>query len=135
MKETFVRVDSLMRTELHRIDGLANIHTALAMMRKHSISSLVIDRRHPGDEYGFLTVAEIAAKVISKNRSFTRTSVYEIMEKPVLTIPPEMNVKYAVRLLTQLNRRRALVNGQTGLLGFITLRDLVLSYDNPGDKD
>ncbi len=128
MEEPFDRVDTLMRTELHRIDGLANIHEALAMMREHKISSLVIDRRHPGDEYGFLTVNEIASRVIAVNRSFERTSVYEVMEKPVLTIVPNMNVKYAVRLLTQLGRRRALVHGDAGLLGFVSLRDLVLSY-------
>jgi len=128
MEETFVRVDSLMRTDLRRIDGLANIHEALAMMRKYKVSSLIIDRRHPGDEFGFLTVNEIASRVIAENRSFDRTSVYEVMEKPILTIVPDMNVKYAVRLLTQLGRRRALVHGDTGLLGFVSLRDLVLSY-------
>ena len=128
MEETFVRVDTLMRTDLRRIDGLASIHVALAMMREHKISSLIIDRRHPGDEYGFLTVNEIASRVIAENRSFDRTSVYQVMEKPVLTIVPEMNVKYAVRLLTQLGRRRALVHGDTELLGFVSLRDMVLSY-------
>ena len=132
MEKTFVRVDSLMRTDLRRIDGLANIHVALDMMRKHKVSSLIIDRRHPGDEYGFLTVNEIASRVIAENRSFERTSVYQVMEKPVLTIVPEMNVKYAVRLLTQLGRRRALVHGDTGLLGFVSLRDLVLSFGVSG---
>lgn len=128
MEETFVKVGSLMRTDLCRIDGLANIHEALALMSTNKVSSLIIDRRHPGDEYGFLTVNEIASRVIAENRSFERTSVYEVMEKPVLTIVPDMNVKYAVRLLTQLGRRRALVHGDTGLLGFVSLRDLVLSY-------
>lgn len=128
MEKAFVKVDTLMRTDLCRIDGLANIHEALAMMSENKVSSLIIDRRHPGDEYGLLTVNEIASRVIAENRSFDRTSVYEVMEKPVLTIVPDMNVKYAVRLLTQLGRRRALVHGDTGLLGFVSLRDLVLSY-------
>ena len=128
MEQGNVKVETLMRTDLHRIDGLASISDAMAMMREHKISSLIIDRRHPGDEYGFLTVNEIASRVIAENRSFERTSVYEVMEKPVLTIVPHMNVKYVVRLLTQLGRRRALVQGDGGLLGFVSLRDLVLSY-------
>lgn len=128
MTDGNLRVDSVMCTDLLMIDGLANIHEALALMHKHKISSLVIDRRHPGDEYGFLTVNEIASRVIAINRSFERTSVYEIMEKPVLTLLPSMHVKYAVRLLTQLGRRRALVHGEEGLLGFVSLRDLVLCY-------
>ena len=128
MDEPFVRVDALMRTDLPLIAGLVSIREALEMMRKYKISSLIIDRRHPGDEYGFLTVNEIASRVIAENRSFERTSIYQVMEKPVLTLVLEMNVKYAVRLLTQLGRRRALVHGDPGLLGFVSLRDLVLSY-------
>ncbi len=50
------------------------------------------------------------------------------MNKPTLTLDPKMNVKYAIRLLTQLGHRRALVSGEKGLLGFVTLRDMVLSY-------
>jgi len=52
------------------------VHMALAIMREPKISSLLVDHRHPGDEYGFLAVNEIAALVIAKNRSFDRTSVY-----------------------------------------------------------
>lgn len=128
MSQDFVRVDEVMQKNLLYIDGLASVGEALREMRRSGVSSLVIQKRHPGDEYGFLTVNEIASRVIAVNKPLERTSVYEVMEKPVLTITPDMNVKYAVRLLAQLNRRRALVIGNDGLLGFVSLRDLVLSY-------
>ncbi len=128
MDENFVRVDSVMQSDLRMIDGLASVEDALREMRKHRISSLVIERRHPGDEYGFLTVTEIATRVLAVHKPLSRTAVYEVMDKPILTISPEMNVKYAVRLLAQLHRRRALVVGGGELLGFVSLRDLVLSY-------
>ncbi len=128
MEANFVKVDAVMQSDLHRIDGLASVEDALREMRKHRISSLVIERRHPGDEYGFLTVTEIATRVIAVNKPLARTSFYEVMDKPILTISPDMYVKYAVRLLAQLNRRRALVVGNSELLGFVSLRDLVLSY-------
>lgn len=128
MPDPYIRVDSVMQADPLYIDGLASVAEALSEMRRNGVSSLVIDRRHPGDEYGFLTVNEIAARVIAVNKPLERTSVYEVMDKPVLTIPPDMNVKYAVRLLAQMRRRRALVLGESGLLGFVSLRDLVLSY-------
>lgn len=128
MADDGLTVSEVMRTDLYAIDGLASIADALALMRRHSISSLVIEPRHPGDEYGFVTVNEIASRVIAVNKSMTRTSVYEIMDKPILTVHPEMRVRYAVRLLSQLARRRALVRGEAGLEGFVSLRDLVLSY-------
>lgn len=122
------RVDTVMQKELLFIDGLASVAEALKQMRRSGVSSLVIEKRHPGDEFGFLTVNEIADRVIALNKPLGRTAVYEIMDKPVLTIAPGMQVKYAVRLLSQLNRRRALVKDDGGLLGFVSLRDLVLSY-------
>lgn len=128
MADDFARVDAVMQTNLHYIDGLASIAEALREMRRHGISSLIIERRHPGDEYGFLTVNEIASRVIAVNKPLERTSVYEVMDKPILTFAPDMNVKYAVRMLSELKRRRALVVDDSGLRGFVSLRDLVLSY-------
>ena len=128
MAEDILKVGEVMRTDLHEIGGLDSIADALLKMRRHSVSSLVIEPRHPGDEYGFITVNEIAERVIAVNKSLNRTSVYEIMDKPILTVDPDMLVKYAVRLLSQLGRRRALVRGETGIDGFVSLRDLVLSY-------
>ena len=133
MQGDSVRVDSVMQKDLLFIDGLTSVSDALRHMRRSGVSSLVIEKRHPGDEYGFLTVTEIANEVIALNRPLERTAVYEIMEKPILTIEPGMQVKYAVRLLVQLNRRRALVTNNDGLLGFVSLRDLVLSYAENGD--
>jgi len=45
-------------------------------MREHRISSLVIDRRHPGDEYGLVVAGNIATRVMGTNRSPERTNVY-----------------------------------------------------------
>lgn len=128
MDYAFITVGEVMRRDLRRIDGLASITDALREMQRHKISSLIIERRDESDEYGFITVNEIANRVIAVNRSMSRTSVYEVMDKPILTIQPGMNVKYAVRLLSQLGRRRALVMGAEGVEGFVSLRDLVLSY-------
>lgn len=83
--------------------------------------------------FGVVTVRDIAAKVVIPNRSAVRTSVDEIMTKPALTISGDMTVKYAVRLLARLRRTRALVVGDKGLLGLVTLRDLVLGHDDGGE--
>ncbi|MBZ0130070.1 MAG: CBS domain-containing protein [Rhodobacteraceae bacterium] len=128
MGVSYVRVGDVMQTSLHLIDGLVSVQEAVEAMQRHGVSTLVIERRHDGDEYGFVTVNEIAERVVAVNRSLTRTSVYEVMDKPTLTLNPAMNVKYAIRLLSQLGLRRALVAEENGLLGLVTLRDMVLSY-------
>ena len=133
MDTRLIRVADVTRTSPHIVSGLASVQTAIEEMNHHNISSLIIERRHDGDEYGIVTVRDIAAKVIAINRSTERTSVYEIMTKPVLTLNADMNVKYALRLLARHGLSRALVIGNKELLGLVTLRDMVLSYAHIGD--
>lgn len=136
MAESFIKVEDVMQCELQTISGLASVRDAIEQMRAANVTALVIERRHEGDEYGFLSVDKIAARVIALSRSLDRTSVYEVMEKPTLTLNPHMAVKYAIRHLAQLGQRRALVVDERGARGLVTLRDLILSYADgaSGDK-
>lgn len=130
------RVMDVMQTDLQMISGLATVAEAVRLMRERNVTALIIERRHEGDEYGFVSVDKIAARVVAVNRAMQRTSVYEIMDKPTLTLNPHMMVKYAVRLLARLNHRRALVVDETGAKGLVTLRDLILCYaeDEGGEQ-
>lgn len=110
------------------VDGLATVREAIDLMNEHRVSSLVVDRRHGHDEFGLIVVHDIAEQVIAQNRSPDRTSVYEVMTKPVLTLDAEMDIKYAIRLLVRFQLSRALVLERGDLMGIVTLRDLVLRY-------
>ena len=121
------RVEDAMVTDLFIIDGLATVSEAMQMMKRHHVSSLVVDRRDADDEVGLVEVADIAKEVIGRSRAPDRVSVYEVMTKPVVTLPPGMLVRYAVRLLGQLGASRAVVVDETrNAVGMATLRDLVL---------
>lgn len=128
MAEPVVKVADLMRTTLHRVDGLASIKTAIDEMSRLGVSSLVIERRNSDDEFGVITVRDIAANVVAANRSIARTSVYEVMTKPALTVSFDMNVKYAIRMLSRFGINRALVTRDNELVGLVTLRDMVVGY-------
>lgn len=122
------RVQDVMATDLHAIDGLANVDEAMRLMREHGVSSLVVARRDKDDEVGLLEVANVAAEVVARNRPPGRVSVYEAMTKPVVTLPPGMLVRYAVRLLVELRLTRAVVvDDERDAVGMVTLRDLVLA--------
>lgn len=125
---TYRPVREAMRPEPKTIAGLASVAQAMDMMRRHAISSLVIERRHEGDEYGLVVMHDIAEKVIAPNRSPQRVSVYEIMSKPVITVDTEMDIRYAVRLLTRFGVSRTLVMEKGELAGLVTLKDLVFAY-------
>lgn len=131
----YVKVGDVLSAPVHLIDGLATVQEAIELMRTHGISSLVIDRRYGGDEYGMLVVSDIATKLIAHDRSPDRTNVYEVMSKPVLSVDRDMDIKYAIRLLSRFGVSRALVTEQGTVSGIITLRDLVLRYvpQNPSE--
>ncbi len=122
-----IRVGDLMTTELHGIDGLATVEEAIKLMKRHNVNSLVVNRRDDTDEVGLVLVSDIARHVIAHNRAPERVNVYEIMSKPLLTLPPDMLARYAVRLLARFDVSRAIVvDPNRDPLGIVTLRDLVV---------
>ena len=90
-----MRVSDIMSADVHSVDGLATVAEAMALMRRHGISSLVVSRRDADDEFGLLVVSDIAAQVVAANRAPERMHVYEVMSKPVLTLPSAMLARYA----------------------------------------
>jgi len=119
-----------MARSVHLIDGLATIREAITMFAEHRISSVLIARRDDHDEYGMIHVSDVASKVIARNLSPDRVQVYEIMSKPILTVPAEMSIRYAIRHLVEFQRSRAaVINHDRELVGIVTLRDMVLRYE------
>ena len=124
-----IRVGDLMVEELHTIDGLDTVADAMALMKRHSVSSLVVKRRNDDDELGLVVVADIARGVIADNRAPERVNVYEIMSKPLLTLREDMLARYAVRMLVRFELSRAVVVDQDrNAIGMVTLRDLIMGY-------
>lgn len=122
-----IRVADVMSPEVRTIDAMATVRQAVIAMRETEISSLVVDRQDNDDEIGMIVVTDVAREVIGKNLSPDRVNVCDIMSKPVLTLPAEMNIVYAVRLLTRFQLTRAVViDHERQPVGIVTLRDMVL---------
>lgn len=120
-------VGDMMTPTVQSIERTATVHEAIELMREAGVSSLAVERRDEADEYGLLVVSDIAREVIAQNRSADRVNVYEIMSKPVITLPADMKIRYAVRLLVKFDLARALVvDPMRKPVGIITLRDMVI---------
>ena len=128
-EKRIIRVGDVMGSKLYTIDRLATVAEAMALLKQYEVSSLAVNRRDDDDEFGLLVVADIAREVIAQNRAPERVNVYEIMSKPVLTLPSAMLARYAVSLLVRFELSRAVVvDYERHPLGMVTLRDLVLSH-------
>ena len=94
-----VRVRDVMKNNFDLIDGRMTVMEALKEMNHIESKSLIVDKRHEDDEYGILLLSDIAKNVLAKDRSPNRVNVYEIMAKPVLTVDPDMDIRYCARFL------------------------------------
>ena len=127
-KEKVIKVKEVMTPDVKTIDGLATVADAIQSMKAKKYGALIVDRRDDHDEYGLITVQSIARNVIEKNLSPERVHVYEIMNKPVLSVRPDMNIRYAIRLLEQIDHGRALVIKDGKAAGIVTMYDMVIHY-------
>ncbi|MCB1889831.1 MAG: CBS domain-containing protein [Rhodocyclaceae bacterium] len=121
-----VRVRHVMKREFDIIDGMATIAEALRQMKHVDTKSLIVDKRHDDDEYGMLLISDIARQVLGQDRSPERVNVYEVMAKPVITVDPDMDIRYCARLFTRFELSRAPVVESGKVVGIVSFADLVL---------
>ena len=119
-------VRDCMRTEITEVDGTMDVLSALKIMKKAGATSLIVKRRDERDEYGLLLFSDIAKKVIAKDRAPERVSVYEVMAKPVLTVRPEMQIRYCARLFEKFGISHAPVVEGGKIVGIVSFYLLVL---------
>jgi CBS domain-containing protein len=121
-----VRARDVMSNNVPSIDGMATVSEAAALMRKEHTSALLVEKRHPDDAWGIITVQDLIREVIIPGMSSKEVNVYEIMTKPVITVPADMDVRYVARLIYRAGIRRAPVEENGELIGVISLTALIL---------
>ncbi len=119
-------VRDCMRTDVTEVDGQLDVLSALKIMKKVGATSLIVKRRDENDEYGLLLFSDIAKKVIAKNRAPERVNVYEVMAKPVLTVRPDMDIRYCARLFDNFGISHAPVVENEKIVGLVSYYLLVL---------
>jgi len=123
---TIVRVRDVMQSEFDMIDGMATVEGALQNMKHAATRCLIVDKRHENDEFGIVLLSDIARKVLAKNRAAERVNVYEIMEKPVITVDPGMDIRYCARLFDRFKVSRAPVVENGKVVGVVGFTDMVI---------
>lgn len=134
MERFYIPVRDVMTAQTELINGLASMREAVSHMQDKKVSALIVEKRDEKDDFGLITVNEIATQVIEPNRSLDRTAVYEFMVKPALTVHADKNIRYAIRLLSRYGETRAIVTEDGQAVGFVTLSDMVLHYIDALDK-
>ena len=124
--QKWVPVRDVMRTEVTEVDGKTDVLSALKIMKKVRATSLIVKRRDERDEYGMLLFSDVAKHVIAKDRAPERVNVYEIMAKPVVSIRPDMDIRYCARLFQNFGISHAPVVENDEIIGIVSFYLLVL---------
>ena len=120
------RVKDVMKTGFDMVDGLDTVQIALERMIHIETKSLIVKKRHDDDDYGLVTLSDIARLVLANDRAPERVNIYEIMTKPALTISSSMDIRYAARIFSRFDLTRAPVLDNREIVGIVSLTDMVL---------
>lgn len=122
-----IQVKDLMITDVVTIEATAPLLDALKLMVERKVKSVVIPPKASSDAYAILTFTDIAKKALAADERIEMLNVYDLMTKPAISVHQDWNIKYAARLLTNVNISRAIVMDGDKLVGIISLTDLVKS--------
>jgi len=121
-----VRVRDVMKNNFDVIDGMTTVSAALKKMKHIETKTLIVDKRDENDEYGVVLISDIAKQVLAQDRSPDRVNVYEVMAKPVISVDPNMDIRYCARLFENFGLSRAPVIECGKMVGIISFTDMVL---------
>jgi len=108
------------------IDGMATAKEAVEIMRLEKVEALIVKKRDPLDAYGFIGIYDLIKNVIIPDKTSEEVNVFEIMTKPAISIPADMDVNYVARLLIQVGLRVAPVEENGEYIGMVSLSDIIL---------
>jgi predicted transcriptional regulator len=122
-----VRVRQVMTSEFLIVDGLMMVDEALRLMKENDARVLIINKRHENDEFGLMLLSDVARDVLAVDRAPERVNVYEVMSKPVVSVDPDMDIRYCARLLHKLKFTYVPVIEKDKVVGIVGYSTLVLN--------
>ncbi len=125
-KRSFQSAKDVMTKKVVLIDGMASAKEAVEIMRKEKVESLIVKKRHPLDACGIVSVHDFIKGVIIPDKTSEEVNIFEIMTKPTISIPANMDVRYVASLLINVGLRVAPVEENGDYIGMVSLSDLIL---------
>lgn len=125
-KKPYIRVRDVMKKDYELVDGMTTVAKALKNAELTETKCIIVDKRHENDEYGLVMLSDIAKKVLASDKSPERVNIYEIMSKPVVSVDPDMDIRYCSRLFENFGLSLAPVIENKIIIGIVGYCDMVL---------
>lgn len=118
-------VKDIMQPNVITISPLATIRDALQQMDRHSVKSLVVERRDDHDAYGIITYTTILRTIVAEEGDIDLINVYDVCSKPAISVYSSMDVRHVARMMVNHDFRRVIVLDENRLVGIITMEDII----------
>ena len=125
-QDNIIRVRDVMKPDVDIMDGMRTVTEAMSAMKFPDTRTIIVDKRHEDDEYGVVMFRDLAKRVLARDLSPSRVNIYEVMSKPVLSVNPEMDIRYCTRLFDRFGLSRAPVLENNSIIGLVSYTDIVL---------
>jgi signal-transduction protein with cAMP-binding, CBS, and nucleotidyltransferase domain len=102
----------------------ATVGDAIEKMREWNVSSLLVRRQDSTDTWGFMSRKDVLEKVVARGLDSDTVHVYEIMTKPVITVPPNCSLRDCAALMVRADIRRVLVFDGQDIVGIVSSSDI-----------
>nr|WP_232282002.1 CBS domain-containing protein [Beggiatoa alba] len=120
-----------MIANLISIDGSTVVEEAMHLMRKHHISSLIVNPDADG-KWGIMTQKDVLTKIIHANRSPASVKVAEVTTKPLQMVPVDTSLHDCVSIMTDNNIRRVVVEKDGAPIGIVSDTDVFRTVEEFG---
>jgi isocitrate dehydrogenase len=103
----------------------ATISEAMQLMQEKGVSSLLVEPSGDMDTHGFVSRRDIVEKVVATGRQAEECLVTDIMSKPLITVPPDCDLRDCAILMSQASIRRVLVFDGQKIVGIVSNTDIL----------
>ncbi|MDQ7055688.1 MAG: CBS domain-containing protein [Persephonella sp.] len=118
-------VKEIMQREVLTISPFASLKEAIEKMRESGVKALIVEKQHSNDVYGIITYTSILKAVYQEEGDIELLNVYDVAVKPALSISPNVEIRYAARMMVNFNVKRLIVLENDELIGIISMTDII----------
>jgi len=127
---TWLQVADVMSKDVATASPDETVVAAAKAMSERKISCIVV--MDSGNVTGLLTETDVLKRVVRNGKDFYRTTLSEIISRPVQSVPSDLSVLDASEIMGQKHIKRLPIIDDDRLVGIVTQTDLVRALTSYG---